>query len=199
MHDEVEQDEVEIRPLTPDRWPDLETLFGPERGANSGCWCMWLRVSGAFHRDMERQGRKDAFRAMVMQGPPPGLLAYHEGEAVGWCAVGPRESSPRFDKSKVSHLLEARSPGTIYALTCFFIRRDWRRRGLMRTLTLSARDYAAGAGAIALDVCPIAPDKRLQWGEGFVGIASIFEALGFEEIARRSPHRPLMRLRLTES
>ena len=33
-------------------------------------------------------------------------------------------------------------------------------------------------------------------GDGFVGIASVFRALGFAEIARRSPWRPLVRLTL---
>ena len=28
-----------FHPVTPDRWPDLERLFGPH-GANSGCWCL---------------------------------------------------------------------------------------------------------------------------------------------------------------
>ena len=35
-----------IHPLTPDRWDDLEALFGP-RGAYGGCWCMFWRVSRA--------------------------------------------------------------------------------------------------------------------------------------------------------
>ena len=189
-------DDIEIHPLTSERWPDLEDLFGPEKGANSGCWCMWPRVSGPLYRDMQRSGRKEAFEALVKQEAVPGLLAYSAGQAVGWCAVGPRENTIRFHTSKAARLAEAPAPGSIYALTCFFIRRGWRRQGLTRLLTLAARDFAALAGATALDVCPIAPDKPLQWGEGFVGIASVFRDLGFEEIERRSERRPLMRLQL---
>ena len=37
-------DELEVHPVTPDRWDDLELLFGPN-GAYSGCWCMFLRES----------------------------------------------------------------------------------------------------------------------------------------------------------
>ncbi|GLS23471.1 N-acetyltransferase [Labrys miyagiensis] len=188
--------DVEIHALTSERWPDLETLFGPEKGANSGCWCMWLRVNGPLFRDMERAGRKAAFQALVAQETVPGLLAYSGGEAVGWCAVGPRENSTRFHASKAARLTVDFPPGSIFALTCFFIRSDWRRKGLTRLLTLAARDFAVQAGATALDVCPIASDKPLIWGEGFVGIESVFRDLGFEEIARRSERRPLMRLAL---
>ena len=67
-----------------DRWADLEELFGPLRGANSGCWCMWPRVRGADYKAMDREDRRQSFRSIVDIGPPPGLLAYEDGVAVGW-------------------------------------------------------------------------------------------------------------------
>ncbi len=50
-----------IHLLTPDRWPDLEDLFGPERGANSGCWCMWPRIRGVDFKAMRKEDRKAVF------------------------------------------------------------------------------------------------------------------------------------------
>ena len=37
---------VVVHPLTPERWPDLETIF-EARGCSvaRGCWCMYYRVS----------------------------------------------------------------------------------------------------------------------------------------------------------
>jgi hypothetical protein len=35
---------IDCRPLTSDRWDDLERLFGPERGAFAGCWCLWFKL-----------------------------------------------------------------------------------------------------------------------------------------------------------
>jgi hypothetical protein len=95
-------DMLAIHPLTADRWADLEELFGPQRGANSGCWCMWLRVGGADYKAMDKEGRKNAFRSIVEEGLPPGLLAYDGDKAVGWCAVGPRTSFARFQSAKSS-------------------------------------------------------------------------------------------------
>lgn len=190
-------DSFDIQPLTADRWDDLEDLFGPSRGANSGCWCMWPRIKGADYKAMEKAGRKDAFRTLVEAGPPPGLLAYDDGKAAGWCAIGPRISSLRFQDAKASRLTEdGPDASKIYAITCFFIRTGYRRQGLMATLTTAAIDFAKANGADAVDVCAIDPEKPLTWGEGFVGIASVFTGLGFAEIARRSPRRPLMRLSL---
>ena len=195
-------DALTIHPLTVDRWADLEDLFGPERGANSGCWCMWPRVSGVAFKTMAREDRKAALHAIVAAGPPPGLLAYEGEMAVGWCAVGPRVSLARFQSAKTSRLddgLDETAMSPIYAIGCFFIRPGYRKRGLTRRLTTEAIAYARAEGAAAIDVCAIEPQKKLSWGEGFVGIASVFTALGFEEIARRSPHRPLMRLTLRRS
>src|SRR5688500_12709494 len=93
-------DTLAIHPVTADRWPDLEHLFGPQRGASSGCWCMWWRVGGTDFEAMERAGRKEAFRSLIEVGPPPGLLAYDGDRAVGWCAVGPRASFARFERGK---------------------------------------------------------------------------------------------------
>jgi len=193
-------DTLTIYPLTADRWPDLEDLFGPERGANSGCWCHWLRVGAADYKAMEKAGRKDAFRAVVAAGPPPGLLAYDGDKAVGWCAVGPRASFSRFQNAKASRALEDPDEpdgDQAFAITCFFIRTGYRKQGVTKRLAEEAIGFARQNGAVAVDACAIDSDKPLMWGEGFVGIASVFASLGFREIARRSPRRPLMRLTLS--
>lgn len=188
-----------VVPLTPDRWDDLVDLFGPQRGAASGCWCMWHRVPGrAAWTALDAEGRRDAFRARVAAGLPPGLLAYRDGLAVGWVAVAPRDELPRFETQKVSRPPDdvASPEGRLYALHCFYIRGGHRRQGIMRALAEAAIAHARAAGAAALDACPIEPDRPMHWGEGFVGIAPMFRDLGFTEIARRSPRRPLMRLEL---
>ena len=194
-------DTFDIHPLTADRWADLEDLFGPLRGANSGCWCMWLRTKGAIYKAMDRADRKQAFRSIVEAGPPPGLIAYDRGKAVGWCAVGPRLASSRFQEAKASRPPQDVSEpdvSSVYAITCFFISTGYRRQGLMRQLASAAVEFAIANNAVAVDACAIDPEKPLTWGEGFVGIASVFTKLGFSEIARRSPRRPLMRLKLSE-
>jgi GNAT superfamily N-acetyltransferase len=184
--------------LTPDRWPDLEDLFGPDKGANGGCWCVWPRMRSADFRAMPREARKEAFRAVVMDGPPPGLLAYEGTRAVGWCAVAPREAQMRFEITRTSQRPEGEdaAPGEIFAITCFYVRNGHRRAGMTRRLAAAAVEHARSLGARAVDACPVDPDRPLTWGDGFVGVTPVFEQLGFREIARRSPRRPLMRLDL---
>jgi GNAT superfamily N-acetyltransferase len=185
----------DIRPLTPARWDDLVDLFGPERGANSGCWCLWPRMPEPAWKAMPRDVRRANFEAIVRDGPPPGLIAYDTTKPVGWVAVGPRRSVARFDAARTSRSPDSDGEG-IFAITCFYIRSGYRGRGLMTVLAAAAVDFARQAGASALDVCAIDTERKLIWGEGFVGLAAVFKRLGFVEIARRTPTRPLMRLRL---
>jgi hypothetical protein len=181
----------EIQPLIPDRWNDLVDLFGPERGANSGCWCMWWRIPRADWKTTPRDEKRDRFRAIVRGGPPPGVLAYEDETAVGWCAVGPRQSLPQFNRSRVAAPFDGVE--SVFAVNCFYIRPGRRGDGLMCRLLDGALAFAVEHGAKIVEACPIETQRKLIWGEGYVGIASVFREAGFTEVARRSPTRPLMR------
>jgi GNAT superfamily N-acetyltransferase len=183
---------VEIQPLTPDRWDDLVDLFGKERGANSGCWCMWWRMSRADWKAVPREEKRDRFRAVVEAGPPPGILAYDGETAIGWCAIGPRETLPQMNRSRVAAQFD--DAKDVWAVNCFYVRSGWRGKSLMRTLLEGALAFAAKQRAAIVEACPLETERKLIWGEGYVGIASVFRAAGFEEVARRSETRPLMRL-----
>lgn len=92
---------VEIRPATPERWPDLEALFG-DRGACGGCWCMHWRLQAAAYEAAKGEGNRAAMKERVETGPvPPGVLAYVAGEVAGWCSVGPRSEFVRLERSRI--------------------------------------------------------------------------------------------------
>ncbi|MEZ5925629.1 MAG: GNAT family N-acetyltransferase [Hyphomicrobiaceae bacterium] len=181
-----------FEPLTPDRWDDLEQLFGPERGGNSGCWCLWWRIRKPEWDRLGKPGRKRQFRAVVAAGEVPGLLAYQGGRPVGWCAIAPRTATPRLNTSRVAAPTDPVTAGD-WAITCFYIASEHRQGGLMRSLIEAAVTHARRHGAKRVDACPIEPRRKLMWGEGFVGIASAFRRAGFVEVERRSETRILMR------
>jgi len=183
-----------LHPLAPDRWPDLVDLFGPERGATSGCWCTWWRMTRADWNAAPRDEKRDRFHAIVETGPPPGVLAYDGETAVGWCAVGPRGTLPQMNRSRVAAPLDMTEG--VWAVNCFYIRSGFRGKKLMRVLLDGALAFAARKGARIVEACPIESGRKLIWGEGYVGIASVFQSAGFREVARRSPTRPLMRREL---
>src|SRR3970282_1201521 len=91
---------VKVHPLTPSRWRDFEKLFGKD-GACAGCWCMWWRLPHAQWLAQKGEANRKAMRLLLKTGSIPGLLAYADGQPVGWCAFGSREIYPRFSKSRV--------------------------------------------------------------------------------------------------
>ena len=184
---------IASRPLTPDRWAALERLFGPERGACAGCWCMWFKLRRPEWDAAGRAGRKAMFRALVEAGPPPGVLACVEDEAIGWCAVEPREAYPVILRSRVRQPVDERPA---FAVTCFYLAPRWRRRGLMRPLLDGAIDLARSRGAALVEAYPLDPPPGERPSGAFTGIAGVFRDRGFREVARRSAKRPILRLEL---
>ena len=177
---------LRIRPLTPDLWPALEDLFG-ELGACNGCWCMYWRIGSAY-RKRAKETNKAAFRQIVKQGLPPGLIAFEGEVPVGWCQLTPRGNVPWLDRSwrlrRVDDL-------PVWSISCFYVRKGHRRRGVTSALINAAVKTAQAAGAPALEAYPL--DGDLTPSSSWTGYASTFVRAGFKTVARHTPPRPIMR------
>lgn len=190
MKADILASDLAVHPLTPERWGDLEALFGP-RGACGGCWCMWWRLRRVDFGRQQGEGNRLALKALVDAGEVPGLLACAGGEAVGWCSVGPREAYPVLDRSPVLKRVDERP---VWSVVCFYVAPAWRGRGVMTRLLEAAVAYAREHGAALVEGYPKdapgrAPDLYL-----FTGLMPTFERAGFVEVARRSRTRPIVRL-----
>lgn len=179
-----------FKPLSDGTWAALESLFGPG-GASGGCWCMWWKLRRSKYEKQKGPGNKRAFRKLVTNGMPTGVLAYSAGKPVGWCAVAPREAYPVLARSRV---LKPVDDEPVWSVTCFYILRGWRRTGLTAELLQAAAKYAAKRGARIVEGYPLDP-KSSKTPDAFAwtGFASAFRKAGFEEVARRSAGRPIMR------
>ncbi|HJR54835.1 MAG TPA: GNAT family N-acetyltransferase [Gemmatimonadota bacterium] len=178
-----------FHPATPDRWSDVEALFG-ERGACAGCWCMYWRLGAQAYTAGKGAGNRAALRRIVRRGDEPGVLAYAVGEPIGWCAVAPREEYPRLDRSRVLARLDE-TP--VWSISCLFVARPWRKQGVSGALIEAAVAHARSRGAKIVEGYPVDPAARQADAFVWTGIASAYERAGFREMERRSPTRPIMR------
>jgi GNAT superfamily N-acetyltransferase len=174
-----------VRPLTAEHWPALETVLGPD-GAR-GCWCMYWRI-GRTYRGRPRAENRADFKAVVERGPPPGLIAFDGDEPVGWRQVGPRAALPGLARA---WRLAPVDDQPVWALSCLYVRKGYRRRGVTAALIEGALAAAKAAGAPALEAYPF--DRELSPSATGTGFASTFAKLGFTTVARRIPARPIMR------
>ncbi|MCX7305358.1 MAG: GNAT family N-acetyltransferase [Hyphomicrobiales bacterium] len=184
-----------ISPLTPDLWPAFEDLFG-RQGACYGCWCTYFRLPPAARKANDSQQKKEIIRARIETGPPPGLLALEDGQALGWMQIGPRADVPEWNNAGRGSAPvdpEDASDPTVWAISCFFLRASARRKGLTHKLVEHGLAYAIDSGARVVEACPIEQSKGSHSAGLFVGSTRVFEKAGFVKLAERKAGRPLMR------
>jgi GNAT superfamily N-acetyltransferase len=181
-----------VRRLTPDLWPALEDLFG-KSGPCSRCWCMYWRIGAAYRQRPAAKNRAE-FRRIVEHGPPPGLLAFAGDRAVGWCQLTPRAEVPWLDRE---WRLKRPDDVPVWSLSCFYIRKGYRKQGVTSALIATALKVARRAKAPALEAYPL--DADLTPSASGTGFASTFARAGFKTIVRNVPPRPIMRYDLGNS
>ncbi|HSG13904.1 MAG TPA: GNAT family N-acetyltransferase [Gaiellaceae bacterium] len=195
---------VTIVPANRATWDDLRSVFG-SRGEASKCQCQRYKLArGEAFKKFPVEERAHRLRAQTECGHPEsrttsGLVAYLDGEPVGWCAVEPRTAYPgllRVYRVPWEGRDEDKEDDTVWAVTCLLVRAGYRRRGISYALARAAVDFARGRGARALEGYPMLtePGKEITWGELHVGSRSIFEAAGFAEVSHPTPRRVVMRI-----
>jgi len=181
---------LEFHPATPARWRDLEALFG-ERGACGGCWCMWWRLTRSEFERKKGAGTRRALKKIVESGKVPGVLAYADGKPIAWCAVAPREAYSTLERSRVLAPIDDQP---VWSVTCFFVARPFRRKGVTVELLRAAVGFARKMGAKIIEGYPVEPRKgAIPDVFAYTGLPSAFRKAGFLEVQRRSRTRPIMR------
>ncbi len=185
---------AEFEPLSFQNWEQLKELFG-EKGACGGCWCMYWRLT---HRDFQAskgERNEQLFQDLVMHKKPLGVIAFIDQKPVGWCSISPRSDLVRLSTSR---LLKPVDETSVWSITCLFIDKQHRRRGLSSRLIRVACENARRYGATVVEAYPIIPKKdKVPDVFAWVGFASAFEKAGFEVIDQRSETRVVMRFMLS--
>jgi len=192
-------DQIKIRskynffPVTNGRWKDFEKLFG-EKGACAGCWCMYWRLKQSVLDAQKGNGNKRAMKKIIGSGNIPGIIAYAEGEPIGWCSVAPREEFSKLDNSRILKPVDEKS---VWSVVCFFIHKNHRKKGLSIALLNAAKRFVKSSGGKILEGYPIEPKKdKIPDVFAWTGISAAFQSTGFKEVLRRSETRPIMRFYL---
>lgn len=180
---------LRIEPLSPKNWAAFADLFDTT-GPVGRCWCMYPRIGAAYRHHDATENRRD-FKALVHEGRSPGLLAFDGEQAVGWCGVTPREDVPHLQK--IWPKSGADKEGT-WRISCFYVRKGYRRRGITRALIDAAIGHARDQGATAVEARPL--DASLSPSATSAGYVTTFAAAGFEPVDRSKPQSPLMRYQL---
>jgi GNAT superfamily N-acetyltransferase len=187
---------LDFHPLTKDRWADFEQLFG-ERGACGGCWCMLWRLKRSEFEQRKGAGNRQAMKALVEEGHVPGILAYANQEPIGWCAVAPRTAYPALERSRILRRIDDEP---VWSVTCFFVKKEYRRMGVTVRLLQEAVKHVRAQGGGWVEGYPVEPrtDQPIPAAFAWTGLTSAFLQAGFTECERRSDTRPIMRCQVRQ-
>ena len=194
--------EFSWRPANDATSEDVEAVF--DAGGARKCRCQALKVPGWIWRDTTQDERDAALLEQAgcgTSGPSSrtsGLVGYVDGEPAGWVAVEPRENYPRIWARQKSWMRMDRDLEGVWSVTCFVVRKGFRRRGLMYELAAATVEYGRQVGARVLEGYPTepAPGKTVIWDEASVGLLQVFVDAGYEVEASPTLRRRVVRHRL---
>jgi GNAT superfamily N-acetyltransferase len=152
---------------------------------------MWWKLKRSDFDRQKGEGNKQAMKAIVEEGNVPGILAYAGDQAIGWCAVAPRETYPVLSRSRN---LKPVDDIPVWSITCFFVAKEYRHQGVTAQLLQAAVEHVRRQGGRVVEGYPVKP-KSDDMPDVFAwtGFVSAFRQAGFVEVLRRSETRPIMR------
>ena len=172
---------IAIHPATLARFEDVATLLAPKNPDSAVCWCLTYRLSPQQNRELSARERPEAVRSLCRRRTAPGVLAYRDGDVVGWAGV-----APRGDLYAFSH--GTRIPQVddlpVWSVWCFKVRAGHRRTGVASGLLAGAVAYARSKGAPVVEGYPVDNQgRKVDLTMGYVGTRSMFEKAGFRKAA----------------
>ncbi|OAN38447.1 GNAT family N-acetyltransferase [Microbacterium sp. H83] len=188
---------IEVRPAT--EFADVAALVGPKKPTSNVCFCLSYRIGSRENQALRGPARADRVRELCREDPPPGVIAYLEGEPVGWAALHPRRETSFARNRLIPHVDDL----DVWSLWCIRVRPGHRKQGISHALVDGAVAYARERGAPAVEAYPVDNEgEKVNLTMAYVGTRRLFEKAGFEKAADTGSvldgfPRVLMRLDLT--
>jgi ribosomal protein S18 acetylase RimI-like enzyme len=190
--------EVEWKELSPSTWSDFTKLFEKHGGVWGGCWCMFFHVGGSrveygdWVKRTARQNKREK-RMLVNEGKSHGVLVYRNGKPIGWCQFGPRDELPRVDGIRNYRPTTKKD---FWRITCFFVDRDHRHRGVVKDVLRSALEAMRAHGVKLVEAYPVDTSKKYHRSSLYQGSLRLFEGFGFKKVAQLSENHVVVQKRL---
>jgi ribosomal protein S18 acetylase RimI-like enzyme len=87
----------------------------------------------------------------------------------------------------------------VWSVVCLVVPPEFRHQGVAEALLRGASGYASRRGAKLLEAYPVDKKGKVLDDGLWFGTKSMYDQVGFPEVARRRPERPIARLQLVEA
>jgi len=170
-----------IKPLGPETWDAFAALAERHNGVWGGCWCTWFHrgVGRDFANDPQgAEGNRAWKECLVREGRAHAALVCDGDVAVAWCEYGSPEELPHIYYRKEYEAGLDKPP--TYRLTCLFVDKDYRRKGVAAVAVQGALELIAKAGGGRVEAYPRdTQGKKTSASFLYNGTRTLFEGAGF--------------------
>jgi GNAT superfamily N-acetyltransferase len=175
-------DQIDIRPLTPDRLEEyLRFMEEDAFGGNpdwEDCYCAEAHEGpGGLPEEDDLPGpeRRKAVSELIRDGRKHGLMAYVGDRMVGWCHAAPLAElvNPKFRHGRGDEEVAG-----IGSIVCFNLAESHRRQGLPGVLLRAAVERFADAGLSIAEAYPW-KEPSPRPGREYLGTINLYELHGF--------------------
>ncbi len=171
---------IEVHPAAAERFDDVATMLGPRKPTSNVCWCLSHRIDAKTNRELVGPARREYVRMLCERDVAPGVLAYADGDVVGWAAVAPRSELPFARSARIPHVDDL----PVWSVWCIRVRPGHRGKGISHALLEGAVAYAREQGAPAVEGYPADNQgAKVDLTMAYVGTRGVFERAGFAKAA----------------
>ena len=189
--------ELEARDLDSATWKDFEELFQKYGGVQAGCWCMYYHRTGSTPgktQDERTERNHRDIKDLVFSRKNRSVLIYHKGKAIASAQYGTSEELPRPGNGRNYRGLKLPVPDRkLWRITCFFVDREYRRKGVSKFALDEVLKRIAFSGGGTVEAYPVKDFRALSvW----FGLASMYRQRGFQTVAQIGRSTYLMRMEI---
>jgi len=153
-------------------------------------------MKGLTPSDRRAKNKRDK-KSLVEDDRSHGVLLYDRGIPIGWCAYGLKKEFPRIDNGRNYRRLNMKdNPGRLWRITCFFVDRDYRKKGIAKVALNAALSSIKAKGGGIVEAYPVTHKSAKAWSKWsnwfWFGTESMFEKEKFRVVGMMGPHHLLM-------
>lgn len=183
---------LRVEPLSSLTWDVFADLVERHNGVWGGCWCTWshLYPDPPERRDL---GHREFKRRLVQQDRAHAAIVLDGDRAVAWAEYGPVPELANIHHRKEWEKTAVSIPD--FRITCLFVDRDYRRKGLASVAVRGALDLIAAAGGVLVEAYPhdLPSGKKTSSSFLYNATRTMYEDLGFVDDPPRGKSNCVMR------
>lgn len=187
--------EFVVKPLTSDTWDAFARMMERHNGVFGGCWCTYFHTFSS-EKTYSAEGNRSLKQRLVEEGRAHAALVFDGEEAVAWCEYGTPEELPNIYHRKQYEADLDITPD--YRITCIFVDKKYRRRGLSAIALRGALDLIDESGGGVVEGYPHDTQGKKQ-SVLYNGSRALFERAGFDYIRPKGMKNCVMRTRIGSS